>query len=290
MRYSKIAALIVLFISCYSCTTYYPTLSYTEPHPSCNPQIFKGRDLFGLDAKYISSLNIGDPYYSVAIKKYTDSAATAVLKSQACAVNANLVSVVFEIKPGEIKPGFQPEKYYRCLADFYIFEENELNLKIIKAGKRKRIACENQNRLLVTDIDNELPESFPVPYDFFFTIELYAGKMSIWTGTFKDYHAQGLFYCDISRIKKSFSSIEAEKQLELLSSLTQLYAKRLEKDLNSRKPRISNREKIQTVVNNCLDDLEAETIKFNLETDFGADKNAVAKWESFIKSELAQFE
>lgn len=290
MRYSKIVVFIILIISCYSCTTYYPTLSYTELNPSCNPEIFRGRDLFGLDAKYISSMNVGDPDYSVFIKRYSDSAVTAVLKSQACAVNANLVSVVYEIKPGEIKPGFQQERYYRGLVDFYMLEMNELNLKIIKAGKRKRIECEEENRILVKDIDNELPESFPVPYDLFFTIELNAGKMSIWTGTFKDYHAQGLFYCDISKIKKSFSSNEAEKQLELLFSLTQLYAKRLEKDLNSRKPRISNREKIQMILDNCLDDLKAETNKFNTETEYGADKIAVAKWESFIKSELAKFE
>jgi len=221
---------------------------YTEPDSSCNPLIIKGKNLFGLDVKYAGNLKIGDQSFSFVIKKYSDSVATAVLKTQACAVNANLVNITFEIKPGEIKPPFPQANYYRCMVDFYSIEMNELNLQILKAENRKIIRYDERNSLSWDDFDIELPESFSVPYEFISTIELYTGKMSIWTGAYKEFKAQGIFYSDISKIKKSFSSEQAKKQIELLFSLTQLYAKRLESDLNSRKPKLSNSEKIQKIL------------------------------------------
>jgi len=287
MKLKTFIVFIILLTSCsHAFTTNYQTLTYSEPDSACNPLIFRGKNLFGLDVKYAGNLNIGDQSFSFVIKKYSDSVATAVLKSQACAVNANLVNITFEIKPGEFKPPYPQTTYYRCMADFYSIEMNELNLQILKAEKRKILRYEDRNSLSWKDFDIELPESFSVPYEFVSTIELYTGKMSIWTGAYKEFKAQGIFYSDISKIKKSLSSEQTEKQLELLFSLTHLYAKRLETDLNSRKPKLANAEKIQKIIDGYISELETEKAKFNIETDYGNNKIELRKWETKIKSEL----
>jgi hypothetical protein len=289
MKIKTFNVFIILIITCSQAfATSYQTLAYTDPDSSCNPQIFRGKNLFGLDVKYAGNLIIDDRSFSFAIRKYSDSLATAVLKSQACAVNANLVNITFEIKPGEFTPPFSQEAYYRCMADFYSIELNELNLQILRAEKRKIIRYEERNSLSCKDFDNELSESFSVPYEFVSTIELYTGKMSIWTGAYKEFKAQGIFYCDISKVKKSFSSDQAEKQLELLFSLTHLYAKRLEADLNSRKPKLANDKKIQKIIDGYITEFETEKARFNLETGYGSNKIELKKWETKIKAELDQ--
>jgi hypothetical protein len=263
---------------------------YTVPDSTCNPIIFRGKNMFGLDAKYAGNLAIGDQSFSFVIKRYSDSVVTAVLKAEACAVNANLVNITLEIKPGEIRPNYQQVNYYRCMADFYSIDLNELNLKILRAENRKIIRYEEKNTLSGNDFDNELPESYSVPYEFISTIELYFSKVSIWTGIYKNFEAQGVFYSDISKIKKSFSSEQAMQQIELLFSLTQLYAKRLESDLNSRKPKLSNPEKIQKIIDGYISELETEKVKLNTETEYGSNSIELKKWETKIKSELDQFE
>jgi hypothetical protein len=281
---------IILIITCsHAFATNDQTFVFTVPDSSCNPLILRERNLFGLDVKHVGNSSTGIESATYIIKRYSDSVATSVLKSQACAVQANLVNITFEIKPGEIKPPYPQATYYRSMADFYSIEMNELNLRILRAEKRKIIRYLDQNKISYKDFDNELPESFSVPYEFISTIELYTGKMSIWTGAYKEFKAQGIFYCDISKIKKSFSSDEAEKQLEILFSLTHLYAKRLETDLNSRKPKLANAEEIQKIIDGYLAEFETEKKKFNLETGYGSDKIAVNKWETKIKSELSQF-
>jgi hypothetical protein len=244
--------------------------------------------MFGLNAKYVGELIIGDQTYSFFIKKYSDSVVTELLQAEACKMKANIVNITLEIKPGEIKPPYEEVAYYRCIADFYSLELNELNLQVLSAEKRKTIRYEERNSLSWIDFDNELPESSSVPYEFVSAIELYTGKMSVWTGGFKEFKAQGVFYSDISKIKHSFSTEQAQKQLDVLFSLTQLYAIRLAADLNSRKPKLANKTKIQKIIDAYNSDFEAEKAKFNLETGFGSNKNALDEWEIKINAGLNQ--
>ncbi len=281
-----IVVIILMLSASHTIAINYRVHTYARPDSSCNPLIFREKNLYGLNAKYCGDLIIGDQSFSFIIPRYSDSVATAVLKFQACAVKANMVNITFEIKPDEVKPPYPQVRYYRCMADFYSIEMNDINLRILRAEKRKIIRYEEQNSLSVNDFDIELPESASVPYEFVSTIELYTGKMSIWTGAYKSFKAQGVFYSDISKVKKSFSSEQAEKQLGLLFALTHLYAKRLEADLNSRRPKLANDKKIQKIIDRYVADLDAEKAKFNFETGFGSNINEVEKWETKIKTEL----
>lgn len=285
-----ILPLILIISSSVAFATNFKASAFTEPDSTCNPEIYRKKNLFGLNANYLGSDIIGDELTYLSVKRCSEAAAMEKLKSQACYLNANLINITIEIKPGETIIANDKSPCYRCIADFYSIDLNELTVKILNRENRKIISYDDNKPITWKDFDIELPESSIVPYEFLSNIELLTGKMSFWTGAFKEYKAQGVFYCDLSKVKKSIITEQFEKQFELLFSLTQLYAKRLEFDLNSRNPKISNSRKIQKIIYGYLTLLAIEKDSFNRETEYGNNKIALKNWEDKIVTELKQFE
>ena len=282
---------ITLLISCsHKVTTNYQAPAYPMAASTCNPKIVKKKNLYGLNANYLGSIKLDEPITYMNRKVCSEAAAIEKLKSQACGLNANLINIISEIKPGETIPPYHRSACYRCIANFYSIEWNEVNNTILTQANRKTTKYDDKKGITWNDVEIELPDSCSFPYEFISNIEIVSGKMSVWTGAYKEFKAQGVFYCDVSKVKKSFKTIQNEKQLELLFDLTQIYANRAEVDLNSRKPKIANKEKIQTIIDGYLTELETEKAKFNFETAYGNNKLALQNWESRIKSELSQYD
>ena len=278
-------------ISCsHTITTNYQVPAYSKSDNSCNPEILKAKNLFGLYVTYLGTIKLDESFTAINRKVCSESAAIEKLKSQACALNANLINITSEIKPGETIPPYQMSPCYRCIADFYAIDYNEQVKSILAESNRKTIKFEETQLISWKDFDIELAESSSVPYEFMSNIELVSGKMSIWTGAFKEFKAQGVFYCDISKVKKTFATEQNKKQIELLFSLTQIYAKRVEKFLNTKKPKIAHKDKIQEIIDGYFAKLAIEKADFNMETEYGNNKIALKKWEDKINNELKQFE
>jgi len=279
---------VALLAGCsHKISTNFQSVAPASADTICNPEILKKSDLFGLNAQYLGSITLDEPVVYMRRKVCSEEAAIEILKSKACNLNANLINITLEIKPGEDAPPYPRSACYRCIANYYYVEINETSKPILIGDVRKTISWEDKTKITWDNFMIELPETSEIPYEFSSRIYL-SWRMSPWTGAFKDYKAQGTFYCDISKAKRSFRTAENEKQIELLFSLTHLYAKRLERDLNSRKPKISNKRKLYGIVNMYDMDMKNAVTRFYEETEYGENKAAFKKWEDEINTELEQ--
>lgn len=280
---------IILLLLLTSCINRIVT-SYQKPESlitsdSCNPLIVIRKDIYGLKANYLGSIMIDEPYTSLTISSCSKDAALKRLKSDGCNLSANLINIITEINPGEEIPPYHRSPCYRCIADYYKIDFDSLNSKILAENNRELFYYSSDMRLKWEDFKVVLPESYEKPYEFISTIHIKSGKISIWTGVFKEFEGSGVFYSDISKVKKSYANEKNEKVIGLLFDLTQVYAKKLEMFLNSKKPKIADRNKIQNIVNDYLNKLNSEIDQFNLETNFGTNHTALDYWTNKIESE-----
>ena len=288
MRKPLLLVSVALLTACsHKISTNFQSAAPAPADTTCNPEIRKKSDLFGLDAQYLGSITLDEPVVYMRRKVCSEEAAMDILKTNACNLNANLINITLEIKPGEDAPPYPRSACYRCIANYYYVEINETSKPILKEDARKTISWEDKTKITWDNFMIELPETSEIPYEFSSRIYL-SWRMSPWTGAFKDYKAQGTFYCDISKAKRSFRTAENEKQIELLFSLTHLYAKRLEQDLNSWKPIIGNRKKLFRIINWYHMDLENAKTRFYEEAEYGENEAALKKWEDEINTELEQ--
>ncbi|HOI86644.1 MAG TPA: hypothetical protein PLV51_02165 [Lentimicrobium sp.] len=289
MRKLLLLVSVALLTACsHKISTNFQSAAPAPADTTCNPEIRKKSDLFGLNTQYLGSITLDEPVVYMRRKVCSEEAAMEILKTNACNLNANLINITLEIKPGEDAPPYPRSACYRCIANYYYVEINETSKPILKEDARKTIGWEDKTKITWDNFLIELPETSEIPYEFSSRIYI-SWRISPWTGAFKDYKAQGTFYCDVSKAKKSFRTAENEKQIELLFSLTHLYAKRLEQDLNSRKPKISNKRKLYGIINMYDMDMKNAVTRFYVETEYGENKAALQKWEDEINTELKQF-
>ena len=284
----KIIALIILPLmsGCINriATTYQKPDSIIVSNNS-NLIIVTEKDLFGLNIIHLGSIMIDEPYTYLTRSSCSKEVAHDRLRSDARSLNANLINITTEINPGEEKPPYRRSACYRCEADYYSIEFDTLSQKILARKSREIINYSLDKKLKWDDFKVELPESSEAPYEFVSTIQLISGKMSPWTGAYKDFEAYGAFYSDVSKVKRSYANEEKEKIMGLLFDLTQINAHILQQYLNSTKPRIADRKKIQKIVDNHLEKLKSEIDNFNSETDFGNNVVALEDWENRIHTE-----
>lgn len=252
----------------------------------CNPLIVTEQDLFGLKVNYQGSILIDEPYSYINRSTCSKEAAFKRLKSDACNLKANLINITLEINPGEEIPPYHRSACYRCQADYYSLDFDYLSKKILENKNREIIYYTADKKLKWEDFKVELPESSETPYEFISTIMLRAGKVSVWTGAFKDFEANGAFYADVSKVKRPFANEANEKVIGLLFDMTQVHAKNLQQVLNSTKPRITDRKKIQDIVNDHNQELRKKIDKFNSETDYGNNTMAFEQWENRLQTEI----
>jgi hypothetical protein len=257
---------------------------------SCNPKIVLQRDLFGLKADYLGSIKIDEPIAYWTKASCSKEKMYKKLLADACALKANLIQIKSEINPGEVIPPYHRSPCYRCIADYYSFEFDSLSSEILNQENREKVYYKEDVKLKWSDFKVRLPESNEKPYEFISNIQLRSGSISVWTGAYKDFQAIGVFYSDVSKVKSSFANINNEKITGLLFNLTQVYANRLTDFLNSTRPGIADRNKLQKIIDEYTDELNLEIENFNKDTGFGSNQINLQKWENKINSELFNYD
>ena len=268
-------------------TTYSSQESYLVSD-SCNPRILVKKDLTGLKFNHLGSIMIDEPYTYLSKSTCSKEVAFKRLRADACNLNANIINIVSEINPGEEAPPYHRSACYRCIAVFHSLVIDSLSNKILEQEKREIILYEENSGLKWSDFSVNLPESYPQPYEFVSAVYYKAGKMSKWTGVFKNYTASAVYYSDISGVKKSFASEENEEIIKLLFDLTQVHAMKLKNFLNAHKPRIADTEKIKNIAREYSAGLKVDISNFNIETDFGNNAEAYQQWKDRIQLETKE--
>lgn len=275
--------LVLLFIS--SCS-YKVTRTYSiKDSPSyivksdTSKIIVKNKNLYGLNAEYVGSIKLDDTGTTI---KCSEKRAIEKLKQEANYVNANLINITKEIYPGY-------STCYRCVADFYNYKKDSISDKILKQEKRIIIKYDSIKKLQWEDFKLELSDSIPYPYDFTSNIELNSVRRSFWTGAFKDFKAQAVFYSDISGVKASYRNEENLNHVNGLFKLTHIYAIELEQYLALESIKTSNPVTIQEIVDKYLQELFYTQKKYINETDYGRNKVSQQNWNRYIENKRLKY-
>ena len=277
MRNTFLIILISLLTSCsYRLTRNYQTPDSQQLASDCKPVLLKKKNLLGLNAKYLGSIRLDDSGFSVNCSEVT---AIKKLNQEACLLKSNLINITDEAH-------FGASTCYRCIADFYYLEFDSITNRILNSKERIKLQYNQAKKIKWSDFRMYLPENSSVPYDFVSTIELESGGASFWTGELKNFKAQGVFYCDASKVKRSFAVEINLNHIGGLYDLTQIYAKKLEQFLNSNGNSSNNISVIQKTVDRYAKDLSIEQNKYIVETEYGSNNIAQQSWSDKIKLEL----
>lgn len=178
---------------------------------------------------------------------------------------------------------------YRCVADFYSIELSENKNKIINSPNRKVIRYYERNKLNWSDFEITIHDSSYIPFQFISNIQLYSSGRTFWTGEFKDIKAQGVFYSDVSAFNKLISNSNNLEAICILFDISQLYAKKLERHLNSDNLKPKNISTIQKVLEEYLNNMLIAQKEFIEETYYGYKSTELKRWTDIIKKELEEY-
>jgi len=242
-----------------------------------DPKIVKRKNLFGLNVQYLGTIKLDDKGLTI---NCSEDKAIFVLKSEAHKLNSNLINITDESYP-------EISTCYRCIADFYYVPNNKNTSEIIEKPNRSVIKYDsirilNWNYFHIND-------TIKIPYTFFTNIEVMSIGASYWTGDYKGFKTQGVFYNDVSVINSNSKNDSTLQNIQLLFDLTQLYAKKLERFLNSRKFNMNNKQEVQKTLNQFINELYSEQRRFKNETNYGKNGQIQLEWRNRIKSELDQY-
>ncbi len=280
MKNTLLIILIFFVSSCsYKVTKNYQTSdSSNQFSNNCNPVIVKKKDLYGLHTKYLGTIKLDDSGLSI---NCSEEKAIEILQNEACLLNSNLINITEEVKHGY-------SSCYRCIAMFYNVDFDPTTNTILESANRKKIKYDPTAKINWSDFKLSLPDSSSIPYQFISNLEVKSGSRSFWMGEFKSFNAQGVFYCDVSKVKPSFATDENLLNIEMLYNLTQIFAKRLEQNLNSDINKTTNHLKIQNIIELYLENLLIEQKLFIKETEYGKNKIVQQKWINKINMDLKE--
>ena len=219
MRTALIFVFVLLTGCSYQIVRNYP-VPYEQQQSFNDPKIVKGKNLAGLNAKYLGSIKLDDLGFTINCSEYN---ALIVLKSEAKKINSNLVNITDESYPGA-------STCYRCTADFYSISNNKLTNEIIEKPQREIIRYDT-NSVLKWDYFNTV-DTLNVPYIFVSNIEVLSTGTSFLTGAYKRFRTRGVLYSDLSAINSANKNDSTLQHIQILYDLTQLHAKKLEQLVN----------------------------------------------------------
>ena len=262
MRLAYLLILSFYFTNCaYKISRHYFVPKNTTYIETCNPLVVKKKNLSGIEGNFLGSISLDD---SGVTLNCSEEKAIKLLKIEACEIGASLINITDEVHPNLFST------CYRCTADFHYVDNIDEYSKILLTNKPRDIMrYDYENKIKWSDFQLKLDELSIVPYEFFSNIELNSDNRSFWTGAFKGFSAQGVFYRDISKLNPSFSESVDIEHIQLLFDLTQIYAKRLEDYIMSNNIRTGNFLEIQALLNKYVKDLYSVQASYIKETNYG---------------------
>ena len=274
------AAATFIFNCAHQLTRNYEVPSLVNQGNECNPRIVKKKNLIGLGAEYLGEIKLDDSGFSASC---SEEKAIEILKKEACLLNSNLINITEEIYP-------RISSCYRCVAEFYRVDHNNVTNKILSNTKRIKLGYNTKNKLIWEDFRNTLPDTSSVPFEFISNIEIKGGGMRFWSGGYEVFGVEGVFYCDVSGVKSSFISDKNLPHVQVLYDLSQIYALKLEQFLNSDDSHGGRVEKIINIYKKYYNELIDVQGRYIIETDYGTNESVQDTWINMVTQDLVNLQ
>jgi hypothetical protein len=157
-------------------------------------------------------------------------------------------------------------------------------MKKVKEGdtisKRYKKNLEWTDFKMLPDLNNEKKVHIEL------TFGVFVKKINVWTGT-TTVESFGGIRRDLSWIKSEYKSQQLLDYLQLKYDISHYFAKKSEKEINSKKINAGNVNKINGIIELYLVERDKVLSSFDLESDNGNSKEILDKWkQKLLKEEL----
>ncbi|MFZ5940368.1 MAG: hypothetical protein ACOYXB_07320 [Bacteroidota bacterium] len=270
----------LLLSSCaYTVTRSYHVRPEKQVSYDYKPRVVKNKNLSGLNATYLGTIKLDDSGFTINCSEFS---AIEKLTGEAYLLGANLINIT-----QEAKPGFN-SNCYRCIADFYSIPMDNTVRLILDRPDREIIRYSERDAITWFDIEDTLSETSPLPFVLDWDIVLTSGGADAWTGNYRDFTAEAVFYRDLARVKPSYMTAAGLDHINGLYLLTQIYAGRLANQLNSSAQKGKRDLKVKEILNSYYSRLKSEQELYMLETQYGKNREAQVSWNRKIWDEIEQ--
>jgi hypothetical protein len=216
---------------------------------------------------------------------FTKDSAIQVLKREACSVLANFVNIVGE------NISKQTRDKYHCIADLYKLDLDYIKSHRINVNNRDTLVYDLQRKLNWNDFrgrpqntDTSDKKSF-----LFTTIMIEMTKVNVWLG-YATYKCKGVFFRDVSWILSQYKNDSFLKYQQTLYDISELFALKLQKELNESKINLSRDKKITDIFNSYRDHMYSYQQEYIRETNQGEDLLAQENWNAKVNEELTSLQ
>lgn len=270
----------LLLSSCaYTVTRSYLVKPEKQVSYDYKPRVVKNKNLTGLNATYLGTIKLEDSGFT---RNCSEFSAIEKLTGEAYLLGANLINIT-----AEAQPGFN-SNCYRCIADFYAVPMDNAVRVILDKPERELIRYSERDAITWFDIEDTLYESSPVPFVLDWDIVLTSGSADAWTGSYRNFTAEAVFYRDVARVKPSYMTAAGLDHINGLYLLAQIYASRLANHLNSSSRKIKQDYQVKEILNSYFSQLKSEQELYMLETDYGKNREVQVAWNRKIWDEIEQ--
>lgn len=279
--FSRLVFLYALF--CFAFSSCNPSISRIDftRNPTnrneCEVTIARFADLSGITVEKIGRVELGLGEFS----RLTKFEARKILEKEACAVNANFVNIIDE---------YNSKKYnnlYRCIAEIYEVDMEYLNSLGVDINKRDTLVYDFESKLSWEDFRGKTvnrDSAYDKSY-LYTTLMIKTREFSAWWG-YALYDIHAVVFRDISWIDPQFINEPFLDYHQTLFDISELYALKLQNELNEEKINLSNTDKIAEMFKTQKEKMAEYQIEFKQKTNYGQNIDKLNYWSDRIRKEL----
>jgi hypothetical protein len=148
----------------------------------------------------------------------------------------------------------------------------------LQASESDTITYKTKNKLEWSDfkMNPDLSDSAKIHLNL--TIVTFTKKIDIWFGIIKVESFAGIKR-DSSWVKSEYKNDLMLEYVQLKYDIANVYAKKAENEINKKKINAAFTRKIEKIIESHIKEMNFALEKYNIETDFGNNKEMIDKWK-----------
>ena len=153
-----------------------------------------------------------------------------------------------------------------------------------KAHAGDTITYRSKNRLEWSDFKMSPNLTSDLKVHMELTFGVFMKKVNVWTGV-ATVESYGGIRRDLSWINPQYESLQLLDYLQLKYEIAHYFAKKSEKEINSKKINAGNTGRINGIIETYINERDKVLNEFDIESDFGSRAEIVDKWKQKLNNE-----
>ena len=156
--------------------------------------------------------------------------------------------------------------------------------EMTKASEGDTITYRSKNRLEWSDFKMSPNLTSDLKVHIELTFGVFMKKVNVWTGV-ATVESYGGIRRDLSWVNPQYESLQLLDYLQLKYEIAHYFAKKSEKEINSKKINAKNTGRINGIIETHINERDKALNAFDIESDFGSRAEIIDKWKQKLNNE-----